>query len=101
MSTRDTVTKMIFECIERLNRERPDNDKIPVSLETLLLSEGGSVDSLELVSLVVDLEEAVSESFSCGISLTDDEAMSREDSPFASVRSLLDYVLEVLAKNGK
>lgn len=101
MTMREMVKETIFECIERLNRERPEDDRVPASLETLLLFEGGALDSLELVSLVVDLEEALSERFSCAITLTDDEAMSREDSPFASVRSLLDYALEVLSKNGK
>lgn len=95
----DKVTTIVFECIDKLNQERPVDNKVPVSLDTLLLAEGGRIDSLDLVNLVIDLEAAISGNFGCGISLTDDDAMSREESPFASVASLRDYVVEVIDKS--
>jgi acyl carrier protein len=100
MDLQEKVIQIVFGALENLNMERASDNKVPVAGDTLLLAEGGMVDSLELVSLVVDVETAIAERFGCEVSLTDDEAMSREESPFLSVAALCEYVCEVLQKNG-
>jgi hypothetical protein len=49
------------------------------------------------VSVIVDVEEAVSKAAGRTISLTDDRAMSREVSPYTDVDALTAYVVELLA----
>ena len=56
------------------------------------------LDSLSLVSLIVDVESGVSDRFGQSVSLTDDEAMGQAVSPFASVSALTDYVVKLLAR---
>ena len=53
---------------------------------------GGSLDSVNVVSLIVELEEQIAEH--CGVSITiaDDHAMSQQRSPFRTVGSMADYV---------
>jgi acyl carrier protein len=93
------IINIVYDALENLNAERPADNKVPVAMDTLLLAEGGLVDSLELVSLIVDVEVAMAEKFQCATSLTDDEAMSREESPFHDVASLCDYISEVVQRN--
>jgi hypothetical protein len=54
------------------------------------------LDSLDLVSVITDLEEALSDQLSYFLSLTDDAALSREISPFDTIRTLLDYCEELI-----
>jgi hypothetical protein len=55
------------------------------------------LDSLDLVSVITDLEEALSDQLDYFLSLTDDAALSREISPFDTIGTLLDYCEELIA----
>lgn len=67
-----------------------------INSDTLLLSEGSDIDSMTIVSIVVDLETKLSDTFQKEISLSDEKAMARQKSPFKNVRNLIEYVLELL-----
>ena len=54
------------------------------------------LDSLDLVSVITDLEEALSDQLDYFLSLTDDAALSREISPFDTIGTLLDYCEELI-----
>lgn len=81
-----------------LNAELPEADQIAFSPETQLFGPGAALDSLGLVSLIVDVETGVSDAFGREVSLTDDTAMSQVVSPFASVESLSNYIVEMLER---
>ncbi len=63
-----------------------------VSAETALYGSSGILDSIGLVSVVVELEQKLSDREGCSVSLMDDRALSQARSPFRTVRSLADYV---------
>jgi len=63
-----------------------------LSLDSVLLGENAVIDSLSLVNLIVDLEEEISDRTGVMISLTDDEAVFAEPSPYSSVKNLAQYV---------
>ena len=67
-----------------------------INSETLLLSEGSDIDSMTIVSIVVDLESKLSDVFQKEISLSDEKAMTREKSPFKNIKNLIEYILELL-----
>jgi hypothetical protein len=64
--------------------------------KTRLFGGGGPLDSLGLVSMVVQLEELVEEKTGKSIIIADEKAMSRRTSPFASLGLLSDYIFELL-----
>ena len=63
---------------------------------TLLLTEGSLIDSLTLVSIIVDIETVLSENFNKDISLSDDNAMQRKISPYKNIKTLVDYIIELM-----
>ena len=65
---------------------------------TCLFGAQGFLDSLRLVSAVLEIEQQINESYNLEISLADNPAVSRERSPYRSVGSLADYVLAVAAE---
>lgn len=70
-----------------------------VTGETRLLGHSAIVDSLGLVTLIVDLEQRLETDFGASLSLANERAMSQAKSPFRSVVSLTDYVCELLAES--
>lgn len=98
MLDRDAVEGIVLDALETINEERGDDDKLVVSPQTRLFGADAELDSLALVSVIVDVEEAVSKASGRSIQLTDDRAMSRETSPFTDVQALTAYVVELLAE---
>lgn len=91
------VLDAIYQALRTLNEERGAAEQIVIGPDTCLFGEGSVLDSLSLVSVIVDLETSVSDQFGRAISLTDDKAMSRDPVPFTDVSALKTYILELLA----
>ncbi|WP_372784523.1 hypothetical protein [Phenylobacterium sp.] len=93
---RDEVLAIIFEALESLNQELEPDERVEIGPATPLFGADAKLDSLSLVSVIVDVETALTVKWDAPISLTDDRAMSREISPFDDVGALTDYILELL-----
>lgn len=64
--------------------------------ETRLFGGEGLLDSLALVSMVLDVERRLSEQHGLDVSLVDDRAMSQTRSPFATVAALRGYIQQLV-----
>jgi len=82
------VVAGLREVIEQ--SERP----MPATLDeaTGLVGKHAVLDSLALVTLIVDLEQRVEEELGVALTLADDRAMSQRSSPFRTVGSLVAYL---------
>jgi hypothetical protein len=96
MINKNQVLEIILRALQNLNDELPDGDKIEVSPTTPLFGPNATLDSLALVSVIVDVEGDVSTALGRSISLTDDRAMSQEISPFDDVQTLLNYIMFIV-----
>jgi acyl carrier protein len=96
--TEDAVLETIYQALRALNAERAADAQIALAPTTCLFGEASVLDSLSLVSVIVDLETHVSDAFGKSVSLTDDRAMSRDPVPFTDVTALQRYLLELLAE---
>ena len=96
MLDKKSILNIIISAAEALNEENTPDNRFLVSESTLLFGVGAKLDSLSLVSLIVDIEASVSEKLGYQISLTDDRAMGPEISPFTSVQTLVDYIYLLL-----
>jgi hypothetical protein len=86
----------IYEAIGRINELRDAKDRIACCEETVLYGPEGALDSLGLVSLIMDVEQAVNERSGTSVVLADAHAMTQRENPFRDVRSLADYVMSRL-----
>jgi hypothetical protein len=98
MITADDVDAVIFRALEAVNLEREPGDEVSISSSTSLFGVDASLDSLEFVSVITDVETAINLDFGLGISLADDRAMARPLSPYSTVTTLRDYILELAAE---
>ena len=98
MLTTEQVQATIFKALEDINDERPNEAKLQITPETSLFGKNSELDSLSLVSLIVDVEETISKASGRQISLTDDRALEQSVSPFTTVRTLTEYILQLLSE---
>lgn len=91
------VLDVIYGALRNLNEERGAADQIRIAPDTRLFGEDSALDSLSLVSVIVDIETLTSTRFGRAVSLTNDVAMARNPVPFTQVSALKDYILEQLA----
>lgn len=66
--------------------------------DTSLIGKQAVLDSLALVTLIVDLEQRIEEDYNVAITLADDRAMSQKHSPFRTVGSLTAYIDQLLGE---
>lgn len=96
MTARNIVLQLVLNALSQINAGRAPDLQIPLSLESRLFGSNSHLDSLELVNLILDVEEQVSQTFSTPIMLMDERALSQERSPFRSVDNLTDYIVQLL-----
>jgi acyl carrier protein len=94
---REQVALSVHRAIEAFNAS--EALKVRVSDETVLLGEGGAVDSLGLVRLIMAVERQLEDDLGVAISLTDEKAMSQRNSPFRSVGALIAYIIATLGES--
>jgi len=98
MLDKNAVQDIILQGLKNINDERGPDEQIQIDLDTRLFGTDAVLDSLSLVSVIVDVESAVSAASGRDISLTDDRAMSQTVSPFSDVSTLTDYIVLLLAE---
>lgn len=69
-------------------------DPAAVTEDTFLIGQGAALDSMGLVTAILEIEQRLADEHDVMIVLADERAMSQKNSPFRSVRSLSDYVLQ-------
>lgn len=89
--TQTELSRIIFNALEMINQSRADDKQIPVEQGIALYGASGYLDSMDLVSLLIDIEEALLDQ-GIDISLSDDRAMSEQQSPFKNVDTLISFI---------
>lgn len=90
------ITEIVISTVSMLVETFPVDQQYTVDQNTILFGNGSKMDSLSLVSIIVDLESIFSLDYNMEISLTDDRAMTRKNSPFDSITVLVDYIDELV-----
>ena len=69
-----------------------------VGSQTPLFGRHGLLDSLGLVSLVISVEQGIEDAAGVTVSLADERAFSRSQSPYLTVGSLAEYAESLMAE---
>lgn len=93
---RSEIIEIILSALHEVKQQMGSEGRFEVSLATRLYGRGSDLDSMGLVELVVDVEEKIAERYSLPITLTDEKALSQEQSPFRTVESLAGYITQLL-----
>ena len=89
--TEQQLSDLVLEAIRTLNLARTPENRLEIRPDAPLFGAGSPLDSLGLVSLLIDIEEALQDR-GIDLSLSDEHAMSQSRSPFRSVAALVAYI---------
>lgn len=88
----DLVMEAARELAEQEELDLPGE----LTRDSPLFGEGGLLDSMALVRLVVAVEQAIEDACDVCIALADERAMSQTRSPYRTVGTLADYARSLL-----
>jgi len=92
------ILKIILAAIRNLNLARQPDAQLDVSPSAVIFGPNSPLDSMGLVSLIIDIEELLLEK-GFNVILSDDRAVSQLESPFRDVPSMVSYISELIAEN--
>lgn len=92
----ERILKAVYDAIDELNAQLPPGVSVEKSLDAPLYGASGKLESLDFVTLVMEVEEKIKAEFGVDITIADEHLLSKEQSPFSSVRTLVEYLKEVL-----
>ena len=88
---KESIETIVLDAVRTLNLGRDADHQLEVSLTAPLYSKNSVLDSLGLVALLIEVEEALRD-VGVEVSLSDERAMSLRHNPFRDVPSLVDYI---------
>ncbi|MFA5033439.1 MAG: acyl carrier protein [bacterium] len=95
-SLNERVETIVFSVIDEINQQLTKTKQLKKTKDTVLFGKLGVLDSLGLVNLIVAIEQRIEEEFGITITLADEKAMSQKNSPFRTVKTIMDYVFTLL-----
>jgi acyl carrier protein len=96
---REQIVALIIDKVREIDPPALAGGADGLSDQTRLFGKEGLFDSLGLVALIVDVEQAIADASGVSVTLGDDRAMSQSHSPFRSVGALADYALMLISEN--
>lgn len=91
------IEAIVLEAMRNANLARDPPEQLEIAPTARIFGRGSPLDSLGLVALLIDVEEAMLRA-GAPVMLTDDRAMSQTQSPFRSVPALVAYIDQLLAR---
>ena len=89
--TDEAIQDAVLQAMQSANLARDAATQLVVSPDAPLFGSDSSLDSLGLVALLLDIEEAL-QALGCEVVLSDERAMSQKRSPFRTVQSMVAYI---------
>ena len=93
---REQLVEIIVSSLGEILADQGEDGIGELDESTYLIGPRSIVDSLSLVSLIVDVEQRLREEQGVSLSIADERAMSQEHSPFRSVGTLAGYVEQLV-----
>ena len=91
------IEAVVLQAMRTLNLARRPEGLLQVSPTAPLFGAGSPLDSMGLLTLLIEVEEALQDAGE-DVTLSDARAVSRDRSPFRDVPSLVDFISGLIAE---
>ena len=91
---------LVSDCMKELFDQDDGKPNGQLNADTPLFGKDGTLDSVDLVNLIVAVEEAIEARYGIAVTLADERAVSRKHSPFLTIGSLAQYSADRIAEHG-
>ena len=89
---RDEISKIVFFEFEQILIDKEETLLNEFNENTQLMGSNSLLDSIDLVSFIVALEQSIEDKFSIDITIADENAMNQIVSPFKNLGTLIDFI---------
>lgn len=96
MGNEERITRAVYAAVDDLNEQGVDVAK---SLDAPLYGASGKLESLDFISFITKVEETINAEFGTDITIANENLLSKQRSPFASLRTLIEYLAELLKED--
>ena len=101
MANHERIAAVVYSAVDELNKQLPKGGaQVEKSPDAPLYGVGGKLESLDFVTFIMEIEEKIKSEFGVDITIADENLLSKEKSPFSSLRTLIEYLEEVLKQEG-
>src|SRR5690348_1042826 len=98
MATRQqAISRTVYRALEEINATQPPEQLLALTPDTVLLGDGGVLDSTGIINLLVAVEDSFSTEFRRGVRLVDEQLMVDPAGPLRTVGTLVSYLASHLA----
>ena len=98
MIDRKTALDVVTGCLREAIEQSGAQDPVVVDENTVIVGKDAVIDSVGVVSLIVDIEQRLEMDFNVSVTLANDKAMSQRSSPFRTAGVLAEHVCAVAAE---
>lgn len=88
----EQILDAIYRAVDILNAGLPPDRQVAKSPESRLFGRQSNVDSLGLVSLIIQTEREIEDACGVAVTLADERALSMQNSPFRSIEALAAFI---------
>jgi acyl carrier protein len=100
MIERAAALSIVIASIQEVFAQTGEPAPSALTEDTVLVGKDAVLDSLGVVSLIVEVEQRVEGEHGASVTLANDKAMSARNSPFRTVGVLTDHVVSMVAELG-
>jgi acyl carrier protein len=92
----DEIREIVLTSVRTTAAEQDVALPTELADDMVLFGDGGLLDSLALVSLVIAVEQGLEDRFGLSVPLADEKALSQRRSPYRTLASLIEYAAQEL-----
>lgn len=96
MSDRERIVRAVYSAVDELNKQLPPGVHVEKSPDAVLYGKSGKLESLDFVTFIMEVEEKINEEFGTEITVTDEKLLSKLESPFSTLGTLIEYLADLL-----
>jgi len=96
MPTDERITNAVLAAVDEVNQQLPGGVQIEKSLDAPLYGSSGKLESLDFVTLIMEVEEKINAEFGTDITIADENLLSKQKSPFSTLGTLIEYLQDLL-----
>ena len=94
----EQAQQLVYRAIDALNEQFPPDQQINKAPDTILVGEGGCLDSMGFVELAMQIQEIVLAECDLAISVADETLLGSANSPFRTVGRLVQHLARDLGE---
>ena len=100
MANQERITEAVYRAVDELNNQLPKGAHVEKTPDAPLYGPGGKLESLDFVTFIMEVEEKIKTEFGVDLTIADENLLSKEKSPFSTLRTLIEYLEELLKQEG-